>query len=337
MVEIQTPEGLFTRMVADQPEMTRDMHGGSADPHAPTARRAKEADPRVLMTYQPRSAPLILAAHPEGLHFVYNGRDGQRIRREVQPGDTVELAHGLSVRIEALLRHAVVELKPRVVPPPARRKNVGESLAMIRLEVDTGSGIQTKWLPFNRYVLPNSQYTYQGRFAHASRRFRLDDGSSVDVMFSRERRKLPAPITLEDFELDTHIGGYSGQVSTIRNYVSRLRFLDQGQWTEPTAIEVNAPMEYAGYWYFQSTWDRPSPGDPNGGMNYTGLGVGNRNGVYVQLMGCCIAVTGMIFAFYVKPIIQRQRRRQSRAKITQQEGMAQAVSSPRDTARAVGV
>jgi len=55
-------------------------------------------------------------------------------------------------------------------------------------------------------------------------------------------------------------------------------------------------------------------------MNYTGLGIGNRRGVYVQLAGCCIAVTGMIFAFYVKPVIKRRRHEQSRAKISQSSG-----------------
>jgi hypothetical protein len=41
-------------------------------------------------------------------------------------------------------------------------------------------------------------------------------------------------------------------------------------------------------------------------MNYTGLGVGNRNGVYVQLFGCCLAVIGMIHAFYLRPILKRR-------------------------------
>ena len=56
--------------------------------------------------------------------------------------------------------------------------------------------------------------------------------------------------------------------------------------------------------------------NPTGSMNYTGLGVGNRNGVYVQLAGCCIAVAGMIFAFYVKPMIKRRRYEQARAQTT---------------------
>jgi hypothetical protein len=29
--------------------------------------------------------------------------------------------------------------------------------------------------------------------------------------------------------------------------------------------------------------------------------------VHVQLAGCCIAVLGMIYAFYAKPIIRRRR------------------------------
>ena len=43
-------------------------------------------------------------------------------------------------------------------------------------------------------------------------------------------------------------------------------------------------------------------------MNFTGLGVGNRNGVHIQLAGTVIAVMGMIYAFYVKPVIKRRRR-----------------------------
>ena len=74
-----------------------------------------------------------------------------------------------------------------------------------------------------------------------------------------------------------------------------------------TDFTVNSPTEYGGYWYFQSMWDKPPRNQPTGGMNYTGLGIGNRNGVYTQLLGCCLAVVGMIFAFYVKPIMVRRR------------------------------
>ncbi|MBT7351028.1 MAG: hypothetical protein HN811_01060 [Phycisphaerae bacterium] len=36
------------------------------------------------------------------------------------------------------------------------------------------------------------------------------------------------------------------------------------------------------------------------------LGVGNRNGVWMMLAGCVLSVIGMIYAFYVKPMIKRR-------------------------------
>jgi len=306
MVEIQTPQEQFTRMVADQPEMTRDMHGGEGDPHSPRAKTPGEADPRIRMTYQPRSAPLIFAAYPGGLYLAHNGELDRNFGREIQIGEPVEIVHDLSVKADALWTHAVAEVKPYIVPPPSRRSDAGETFAMIRLEVDTGSDVRAEWVRFSHYVFPNKEYAYSGRFTYAPRRFRLPDGDLAEVVFSRERRSLPNPIALEEFALDTHIGGYTGSTSTIRNYVSRLRFLDNGKWTDPpVTVKVNAPTEYGGYWHYQSTWDRPPSGSRTGGMNYTGLGIGNRKGVYVQLVGCCISVAGMLFAFYIKPIVKR--------------------------------
>jgi len=313
MVEIKTPEGQFTRMVADRAEMTRDMHG-DADPHGAAMKKPAEADPRIHMTYRPATAPLLFAAHPGGLQFVFNGPSGRVIDRAAAVGDVVELMPGIRVRVDGLWTRAVMEMKPYVVPPPKRDRNAGESLAMIRLEVDTGRGVETEWVPFNQYALPNMDYAYGGRFNYSPVRFRLADGANVEVVFSREQRPLPNAIALDEFKLDTHIGGYTGSASTIRNYMSQLRFWDGGRWTEPVTIAVNHPTEYGGYWYFQSMWDKPPNSDPSAGMNYTGLGVGNRRGVYVQLAGCCLAVAGMIFAFYVKPVIKRRRAEQSRAR-----------------------
>ena len=313
MVEIQTPEGMFRRWVADDESLTRDLHGEGADPHAV---ESKAPDPRVRMTYRPGSAPLLFAGYPGGVHVVFNGSEGRTIEKAVQPGETVEIVPGLSARVDALWQHAVAEVKPEVVPLERRERDARETFAMIRLELPTAQGAESRWVRFNSYALPTEAYAYAGRFSYSPERFRLADGSMVEVLFSRERRPLPHPIALESFELDTHVGGYSGAVSTIRNYVSHLRFLTNEKWSEARAIAVNNPTEFGGFWYFQSTWDRPQNQNPGGGMNYTGLGVGNRHGVHIQLAGCCFAVAGMIFAFYVKPVIKRRRAMESRAKIS---------------------
>jgi hypothetical protein len=321
IVGIKAPDTEFTRWVGDRPELTRDMPARGGDAHGGGRDQLKEVDPRISMTYRPWSAPILFAAHPNALFLVVNGPDGRVLGREVEVGERVEVVPGLTVRADALWTRAVSQIRPFVVPPASRRRNVGDVFSMIRLEVDTGSDIQSKWLRFNQYVFPNRQYAYEGRFTYSPERFRLSDGSTVEVIFSRQRRRLPNPIALEEFALDAHLGGYTGQTSTIRNYVSKLRFLDNGEWTAPASIRVNAPTEYGGYWYFQSTWDKPPSGNPTGGMNYTGLGVGNRNGVYIQLAGCCISAAGMLFAFYVKPMLKRRRLERLRTETDRPQGV----------------
>ncbi len=318
MVEIQTPEARFTRMVADEAEATRDIHG-DADPHNPMARKAEQVDRRIQMTYHPRTAPVTFAAYPGGLYLAVNTPQTRMLGREVKVGESVEVIPGLSLRVDTLLQNGVLEEKPFVVPPRSRDRGVEENLSMIRLEVGSGSTVQTRWLRFNQYALPSEAYAYAGRLTYVPERFRLNDGTQVEVLFSRRRVRFRHPVAMEDFHLDTHVGGYTGSTSTIRNYVSRLRFLKDNQWTDPRPTAVNHPTEFGGYWFFQAMWDRPTPENPNGGMNYTGLGVGNRKGVYVQLAGCCLAVAGMLFAFYVKPLIKRRRKDLAAAKLSAAE------------------
>jgi hypothetical protein len=65
-------------------------------------------------------------------------------------------------------------------------------------------------------------------------------------------------------------------------------------------------------------WDPPAgeqTGSPSAGLNFTGLGIGNRNGVYIMLFGGTLSVVGSIYAFYVKPVIKRRRAAQVRARI----------------------
>jgi len=204
--------------------------------------------------------------------------------------------------------HAQFETRPAIVPRRQRQRDAGELFSMIRVELTENGATVSHWLPFNQYVLPSEEYTYQGRFHFAPVAVTLPGGRTVELLFSRERMDLPAPVVLDEFVLTAHIGGFTGQTASIRDWTSEIRFLQgDGEWTGQMPVSTNKPAEYKGYWFFQASWDPPQPQQGSAGMNFTGLGVGNRNGVYTMLAGSTLSVVGMMYAFYVKPVLKRRR------------------------------
>ncbi|MHC4611892.1 MAG: hypothetical protein ACYS7M_16270, partial [Planctomycetota bacterium] len=243
---------------------------------------------------------------------------GRMLHHQARPDERIELSDRLELIVRYLYPNARREVRPAVVPRHQRDSDARNSFSMIKLEVSNGRWSVSEWLPFNHYALPDDQYRIAGRIGYLPKMLRLPDGQRVELLFSRQRHKLPSPVVLDNFTLETFQGGLAGTNSNVRDYVSRLRFADgSGGWTEPVQMSSNRPATDHGYWFFQSTWDPPSRG--SAGMNYTGAGVGNRNGVYIQLLGCCVAVAGMIYAFYVKPIVKRRRQQAARLAAAQCE------------------
>jgi hypothetical protein len=200
---------------------------------------------------------------------------------------------------------------------------------MVQVQFRQGAWTQRVWLPFSRFALPSEQYAgRQNPFQ--PRAVRLSDGREMELLYARERVDLPAAVALEDFTLLTHAGGLIGMNSNVRDYVSQLRFREpSGAWSEPMQMRLNDPAVWKGYSFFQATWDAPAADDP--GMNFTGCGIGTRGGVHVQLAGTAIAVLGMIYTFYVKPIIIRRRRLNVHEQLEQEE--AQGLRGRARTAR----
>ena len=130
MVEIESGGERFIRMVADDPTLTRDIRKQDRDPHGTPGDSQQLADTRIKTHYVPRSAPLIFAAHPGGLHLVYRDLRGQReINQAVRVGDTVELAPGLLIRPDAPLDHR--RRRGQALRGPAREEK-GERRRFVR-------------------------------------------------------------------------------------------------------------------------------------------------------------------------------------------------------------
>jgi cytochrome c-type biogenesis protein CcsB len=314
VVEFRTPSGTIRRWVFDDPALTRDVPGdGGSDPMHGAGPVAP--DPAIEATFAPGSGralvTLVAGPEPDRLRLVSSVLPGEPRVQPVSVAQPLTLPAGITMRVTSYDARAIVETRPMVVPKAQRVRDARELFAQVRLQTPDG---RSQWLEYSPYPFDDQRFAFR-RHPYRPVTVTLGDGRTVELLFSRQRMPLPEPVALETFELATHIGGYTGDATTIRNYTSMLRFLDgaSGGWTAPIQVSVNDPVERKGLWYFQAQWDPPDGARFEGdrasmGLNYTVLGVGNREGVYTQLAGCVLATLGMIYAFYVKPMIRRRAR-----------------------------
>ena len=310
IVEIRTPRGVFRRWVFDEPALTRDvLEEDASDAHG----APKIADASIEVGYEPGggTALVTLVNGPEpGRARLVAAIGSEPTVADIAPRVPVALAGGVTVTLEELMPHALLESKPLVVPRAQRQRDAMEIFSQILVAPEGGA---SQWIPFNRWTFDSPEEVLR-KSPYEPRRVRLADGREAEILFGRQRLPLGTEVALEEFVLTSHMGGFTGEQGSIRNYTSMLRFRDAGDasWSEPAPVRVNEPVEHDGLWYFQAQWDPPDSARAEGerasrGLNYTVLGVGNRNGVYTQLLGCAIAVAGMLYAFYVKPVIKRRR------------------------------
>jgi len=329
VVQIRRGEDeVFTRWVFDLPELNRDLPlGESLGMHS----EFLDTDPGIELAYTPgrrQAIRLVAGPEPRRLRAIVPGTGGRGEILDVEPRRPILLAGDLRMVVTSFVPFSRADTRPAVIPVQQRDRGVGMNASMVRVSVPDGAGgTISRWLTYHLYPFDGPEHVIR-RFPYNPQVIELADGRVVEMLFSRDRMPLPAPVILEDFVLRTHQGGFDGMVSSIRDWKSVVRFaedpdlartVDDGgplaqslAWDDTRIVHMNNPSEDRGFWYFQSQWDPPDQprfqGDPGSrGLNYTVLGVGNRNGVYIQLWGCVISVAGMLYAFYVKPWIKRRR------------------------------
>ena len=89
----------------------------------------------------------------------------------------------------------------------------------------------------------------------------------------------------------------SGMV--VKDYKSILRVVEGGKTVMTKIIEVNDPLKYKGYVFYQSSYDPE-------GERYTGLQVTRNPGLIVVYSGFILLCIGVVFIFYVKPFLRRK-------------------------------
>ncbi len=289
-------EAKYTRVVtAGENGRAMDL-GQDRTPHADL----KDKDLQITFL-DPAQQRLLFVAGPseDTVDVILTLTDGSYRRETARVGQQVAVAPMVQVIVEQVLARSRPEVRPAIVPRSQRQAQQGKTFSMVRVEVNDGRNIASTWLSFSQHAFDSAQWAQPGRFRWAPRAVRLSDGRTLQLLYSQWRDPLPAPIALDRFVLETHTGG-----DRPADYISRIRFLENGKWVPENGtvtVKSNHPAQHGDLWFFQAQWD---PGTEA----HTVLGVGNRNGVHAMLAGVCISIAGMIYAFYIKPIVIRRRK-----------------------------
>lgn len=320
-LQVRSPTREFRRWVFDDPRFDRDVSAASRDGDSLVPQDQVEPDESLHVSFSPGTASqaVTIVAGPgdEQLSVMLSLMPGMPAQEyPVQVGEAVSLGGGRTLTVTDFKTRSHDEVRPKVVPPELRNRNVQTDLSMVRVTFRVAGETYDTWVPFHRFPFQGPAETLR-RYSYRPAEVQLPDGRVLQLLLSRQRYLLPNPVRLDDFAITEEAGGFTGSVQSIRNWTSMVRFREDGRWTEPEQVSVNAPVESQGMWFFQAEWDPPSglrfQGDvPSAGLNYTVLGVGNRKGVLIQLLGCCIAVLGMLYAFYYKPVLLSRLRERAR-------------------------
>jgi hypothetical protein len=258
----------------------------------------------------------------------------------LKPGQDLSLAPALSMRLGHRAEHASEVEVPWVVPPIDRKKdNLGNhQSAAIALEISTPltqqPEIKTVWIPFTQYL---------GVDDRGAREITLQNGRNIRLAFGRVRHPLPMRLSLRDFEMIPYPHG--DQPQDYRSDVIVTSMLNGAASDQVRSTSLNAPLLVRvpfrdredvpmvanwvlrvaswiipqQYKFSQNGWDSAgwresqamvARGElPRPHARFTILGVGNNPGIYIIATGAVLMSIGIPWAFYLKPILMKRRKR----------------------------
>ncbi|GMU19929.1 MAG: hypothetical protein AMXMBFR13_00330 [Phycisphaerae bacterium] len=301
MIAAHSPAMALIRVTQGEQTFERVVLEGDTGGGRDLDKEVKEpVDPDIKFEYidAAQARMLLVASGSDQVDVVLTRVDGTYQHHQATPGEQFTLVDGVTMTVDGVLDRARPEVRPAIVPPAQRMglSSVGKTTSLVRVEVADGRQIQSVWLPFNQYAFPDEQRAQPRRFGYSPRTVQLSDGRTLWLLYSRWRDPLPSPVALDRFVLKTYPGG-----DRPSDYISLIRFLDDGKWSDIVDVKSNDPARHDDLWYFQAQWDPEIEA-------HTVLGVGNRNGVHAMLLGVVISIAGMVYAFYVKPVVIRRRK-----------------------------
>lgn len=248
------------------------------------------AAPRWWMTLIGRNGP---SGTPMATLAVFDDK-GRVVTHEHVERDAAHVtlpAFDMQFALAGIFKNAEAARLPVVEPRETRRPDPGRGESAVRLLL-TGRGeasgwTKTVWCPFANYPEHDP--------APVAVRVPNDSNEWL-ISYSRVRHDLHGGVALKRLSVDFFPGRES--VETWRSDFLTRR--DGEKEARPGAVYTNQTHDFGEWTFFQATASRDH-------WSFTGIGVGNRYGIWPMILGSIMVPVGCMYAFYVKPILRRRK------------------------------
>lgn len=134
----------------------------------------------------------------------------------------------------------------------------------------------------------------------------IDEGQSENRVVAKDKHilgQLPFNIKLNDFRIEYYEAGYATQMPRMpRDYFSDVVVVEDGKEIIQKTIEVNHPLHYGGYHFYQYSYDEVAG-------RYTILSVTSDSGLYAVFGGYWLLCIGILWRFWLTPAIKYIKRK----------------------------
>lgn len=230
-------------------------------------------EPMVMIVTGPDITPAAIVLTP----------DGRRTRYELALGAPVELPLPAEPLRLTLLRISESVVREESAQRVQDRKANPRATPVVRVEASAGGQTRNFWLALDPAP-------------RAWRHVDLPGGAHAALCFSRRPVPLDATLQITRAVYESHGGSV-----TPRDYICDVDVRQGGQ-TRSGVIRLNGPMHVGPWQVSQGAW-MPNARDPR----QIAFEVASRPGLWVIWTGMAMIVAGMLWGFYVRPVLERRR------------------------------
>ena len=231
------------------------------------------------------------------LHLVFiNKNNGQKVEHWTFQ-NFPEFSHGKKIPDNCSIKFLYIpSLKDKPVYIVSADKNVIE---VVNSKVKKRFKLEDNQIKFDNYTLVFNKFdeksTLKTEEISASDKY---NNPVVKVLWEKNGHKHEYQFSAKDKKATFLDNGKVALLLRDKNtdpkaYRSYVTVIDNGKEVKKHVIEVNSPLVYHGYYFYQSNYD---PKDPN----YSGISVAKDPGVYIVYLGFFMLTIGGILRFYFK-------------------------------------